>query len=43
MAYIDNHLLSQSTILKIYSEKDDIIVNPEYQRNGNIHHKKDNF
>jgi Protein of unknown function DUF262 len=36
MAYIDNHLLSQSTILKIYSEKDDIIVNPEYQRNGDI-------
>ncbi len=36
MAYIDNHPLSQSTILKIYSEKDDIIVNPEYQRNGDI-------
>lgn len=36
MAYIDNHPLSQSTILKIYSEKEDIIVNPEYQRNGDI-------
>ena len=36
MSYIDNYQLPQSTILKIYSEKDDIIVDPEYQRNGDI-------
>ncbi len=36
MAYIETNALSQTAILKIYSEKDEIIVNPEYQRNGDI-------
>lgn len=36
MPYIEANTLQQSAILKIYSEKDDIIVNPEYQRNGDI-------
>jgi hypothetical protein len=36
MAYIETNALSQTSILKIYSEKDEIIVNPEYQRNGDI-------
>lgn len=36
MAYIDTYLLQQSSVLKIYSEMNEIIVNPEYQRNGDI-------
>lgn len=36
MPYIETYILPQTTILKIYSEKEDIIVNPEYQRNGDI-------
>ena len=36
MPYIEAYILPQTAILKIYSEKDDIIVNPEYQRNGDI-------
>src|SRR5438552_3138935 len=36
MAYIEANALTQTAILKIYSEKEEIIVNPEYQRNGDI-------
>lgn len=36
MPYIETYTLPQSTILKIYSEKDEIIVDPDYQRNGDI-------
>lgn len=36
MAHIETAALNQTSILKIYSEKDEIIVNPEYQRNGDI-------
>lgn len=36
MPFIESHVLNQSAILKIYSERDDIIVNPEYQRNGEV-------
>ncbi len=36
MPYIETNLLTQSSILKIYSEKEEIITNPEYQRNGDI-------
>lgn len=36
MAYIEAYILPQTSILKIYSEKEEIIVNPEYQRNGDI-------
>lgn len=36
MAYIETNILLQTAILKIYSEKDEIIVDPEYQRNGDI-------
>lgn len=36
MPYIETYILPQTTILKIYSEKDEIIVDPEYQRNGDI-------
>ncbi len=35
MAYIDSTPLD-TNILLLYSEKDEIIVNPEYQRNGEI-------
>jgi hypothetical protein len=36
MSYIEANTLTQSSILKIYSEKEEIITNPEYQRNGDI-------
>ena len=36
MAFIESNPLTQTAILKIYSEKDEIIVNPEYQRNGDV-------
>lgn len=36
MKNIDTNLMSQSSILLIYSEKDDILINPEYQRNGDV-------
>jgi len=36
MPFIESHVLNQSAILKIYSERDDIIVDPEYQRNGEV-------
>lgn len=36
MSFIETHQILQTAILKIYSEKEDIIVNPEYQRNGDI-------
>ena len=36
MAYIETSPLAQTAILKIYSERDEIIVNPQYQRNGDI-------
>ncbi|MBO2675933.1 DUF262 domain-containing protein [Shewanella algae] len=36
MSYIDPHSLDHSTVFSIYSEKDEIQVNPEYQRNGDV-------
>lgn len=36
MAYIETSPLAQTSILKIYSERDEIIENPQYQRNGDI-------
>lgn len=36
MSYIDTNPIQHSTILRIYSEKDEIIVDPEYQRKGGI-------
>jgi hypothetical protein len=36
MKYIETGQIQNSTILRIYSEKDEIIVNPEYQRKGGI-------
>lgn len=36
MPFIESNALNQSAILKIYSEREDIIVNPEYQRNGDV-------
>ncbi len=36
MAYIETSPLAQTAILKIYSERDEIIENPQYQRNGDI-------
>lgn len=36
MAYIESNPLSQTAILKIYSERNEIIVDPKYQRNGDI-------
>ncbi|BFO67050.1 DUF262 domain-containing protein [Chryseobacterium sp. KCF3-3] len=36
MSYIETHPLQHSTILRIYSEKDEIESSPEYQRNGGI-------
>jgi len=35
MAYIETNSL-ETNILLLYSEKDEIIINPEYQRNGEI-------
>jgi hypothetical protein len=36
MSYIETNAVQHATILRIYSEKDEIIVDPEYQRNGGI-------
>lgn len=36
MSYIETYPIQHSTIMRIYSEKDEIIVNPEYQRNGGV-------
>lgn len=36
MSYIETNPIQHSTILRIYSEKDEIITNPDYQRNGGI-------
>ena len=36
MSYIETYPVQHSTIMRIYSEKDEIIVDPEYQRNGSI-------
>ncbi|HMJ47321.1 MAG TPA: DUF262 domain-containing protein [Ferruginibacter sp.] len=36
MPYIETYILPQTSILKIYSEKDEVIVDPDYQRNGDI-------
>jgi hypothetical protein len=36
MSYIETNPVQHATILRIYSEKDDIIVDPEYQRNGGV-------
>ncbi len=36
MSYIETYPVQHSTILSIYSEKDEIIVDPEYQRNGGV-------
>ncbi len=36
MSYIETFPVQHSTILRIYSEKDTIEVDPEYQRNGSV-------
>jgi hypothetical protein len=36
MSYIETNPVQHSTILRIYSEKDIIVNNPEYQRNGGV-------
>ncbi|GGI24388.1 DUF262 domain-containing protein [Pedobacter mendelii] len=36
MSYIETFPLQHSTILRIYSERDEIETSPEYQRNGGI-------
>jgi len=36
MSYIETYPIQHSTILRIYSEKDEILVDPEYQRNGGV-------
>ncbi len=36
MSYIETFPVQHSTILSIYSEKDEIVVDPEYQRKGGV-------
>lgn len=36
MSYIETNPVQHSTILRIYSERDEIITGPDYQRNGGI-------
>ncbi len=36
MSYIETNSVQHATILRIYSEKNEIITSPEYQRNGGI-------
>jgi len=36
MSYIETYEVPHSTVLRIYSEKDDILLDPEYQRNSDI-------
>lgn len=34
MSYIETFPVQHSTIMRIYSEKDEILLNPDYQRMG---------
>jgi hypothetical protein len=36
MSYIETNPVQHATILRIYSERDEIVVDPEYQRNGGV-------
>jgi hypothetical protein len=36
MSYIDAHSIPHSTILRLYSEKDEIQIDPDYQRMGGV-------
>nr|WP_067054697.1 DUF262 domain-containing protein [Mucilaginibacter sp. L294] len=36
MSYIETNPVQHATILRIYSEKDQIVSDPEYQRNGGV-------
>ncbi|MFM1704146.1 DUF262 domain-containing protein [Aeromonas salmonicida] len=36
MSYIDPHFMEHSTVFSVYSERDAILVNPDYQRNGDV-------
>jgi len=36
MSYIETFPVQHSTILRLYSEKDEILLNPEYQRSGGV-------
>ncbi len=36
MSYIDHHQLPHSTVLSVYVERDTILTDPEYQRQGEI-------
>jgi hypothetical protein len=36
MSYIETNPVQHSTILRIYSERDEIITDPDYQRNGGV-------
>jgi len=36
MSFIETNPVQHATILRIYSEKDEIVVDPEYQRNGGV-------
>lgn len=36
MSYIDSRWLSHSTIMRLYSEKDEILLDPVYQRMGGV-------
>lgn len=36
MSYIETNPIQHSTILRIFSERDEIITDPEYQRNGGV-------
>ncbi len=36
MSYIETFPVQHSTIMRLYSEKDEVLVNPEYQRMGGV-------
>jgi len=36
MSYIDPHSIDHSTVFSVYSEKDEIKIDPDYQRNGDV-------
>lgn len=36
MSYIETNPVQHATILRIYSEREEIVVDPEYQRNGGV-------
>ena len=36
MSYIETFPVQHSTILRLYSEKDEVLLNPEYQRSGGV-------